>query len=81
MAGLILVSGEGGTVDGGNQIIGDILIVAATMFAAGYVVLSVRLALTFPPATLAGAQQIVGLVFATVAYGFACGSGLIGGNW
>lgn len=81
MAGLVMVSGEGGTVDGGNQIIGDILIVAATMFAAGYVVLSARLALTFPPATLAGVQQIVGLVFAAVVYGFARGSGLIGGNW
>jgi len=81
MAGLVLVSGEGGAVDGPNQVLGDLLIVAATMFAAGYVVLSARLVVNFPSATLAGAQQIVGLLFAIIVYGLAHAGGFIEERW
>lgn len=69
MVGLLLVSLE--TVsehDGHNMLLGDTLVVLATLFAAGYVVLSARIAGHFPPAILAGAQQTVGFGFAVLVY-------------
>lgn len=68
VAGVLMVSGDGYLEMGGSEVLGDILIVLATLFAATYVVLSARVASDFPPATLASSQQLVGLAFALVVY-------------
>ncbi|MDI6837131.1 DMT family transporter [Ciceribacter thiooxidans] len=64
VVGLLLVSGEALLERGQTSSVGDSLIVLATLFAASYVVLSSRVTGDFPAATLASAQQIVGLAFA-----------------
>lgn len=63
-AGLVLVSGAGLADGGPDALAGDLLIVLATLFAAGYVIASSVIAADFPAATLAAAQQMVGLGFA-----------------
>ncbi len=62
--GLLLVSGEAFLKRSQASSVGDALIVLATLSAASYVVLSSRVTGDFPAATLASAQQTVGLAFA-----------------
>ena len=64
--GLALIPGGAEEGAGTGRALGDFLVVIATLFAAGYVVLSARLAIDFPAATLAAAQQLVGLILAIV---------------
>jgi drug/metabolite transporter (DMT)-like permease len=78
MGGLLLVSEHGPPADGGRSILGNLLIVLATLFAATYVVLSARFASDFPAAVLAGSQQLVGLSCALVIYVAGRLSGLVG---
>lgn len=66
--GLLMVSGEALLERGQASSVGDGLIVLATLFAASYVVLSSKVTGDFPAATLASAQQIVGLVFAVSVF-------------
>lgn len=66
--GLLLVSGDGFFDKERNNGWGDLLIILSTLFAASYVVLSSRVVHTFPAATLASAQQIVGLALALVVF-------------
>lgn len=69
IVGLLLVSLETlSAQDGHNMLLGDALVVLATLFAAAYVVLSARIASHFPPAILAGAQQSVGFGVAVLVY-------------
>lgn len=80
--GLMLVSGGALAHENArNMIWGDALVVLATMFATGYVVLSARLATDFPPAVLAGGQQTVGFVFAVAVYGGSQFAGVSGSIW
>ncbi|WP_223615100.1 DMT family transporter [Phyllobacterium calauticae] len=79
--GLVLVSQEQGADQALDQMLGDFLIVLATMFAAGYVVLSARLSSSYPPATLAAAQQTAGLVLAIAVYGIAITANLVPPLW
>lgn len=67
-AGLLLVSRDAITSGGTRSLAGDMLIVLATLFAAAYVVLSAKSADQFPPAVLAGGQQLVGLACAAAVY-------------
>ena len=60
--GLVVSEAWGGSER--SSLVGDLLILLGTAFAALYVVLSSRVAADFPAATLAAAQQGVGLVFA-----------------
>ncbi len=68
VGGLALVSWTGLADRGEMAFVGDALIVLATLFAASYVVFSNRIVADFPAATLASAQQIVGLAFAVVVF-------------
>ncbi len=78
IAGLLLVS-YGPTQDGETRsLIGNVLIVLSTMFAASYVVLSAKFADRYPAAVLAGSQQLVGLICATSIYLVGRISGLVG---
>ncbi|ODA66755.1 EamA-like transporter family protein [Methyloligella halotolerans] len=62
-AGLVTATGGGaGGKEGSVHFAGDMLVVASTLFAALYVVLSSRLADHAPPLLLAGLQQSVGFV-------------------
>jgi drug/metabolite transporter (DMT)-like permease len=66
MAGVAMVTGA--HRDGGEGIspVGDGLVVAGTLFAALYVVVSSRLVAQVPPLALAALQQSVGLIFALI---------------
>lgn len=83
IGGLLLIAGGGETGEGaaGASLAGDTLVVLATIFAAGYVVFSARVARGFPSATLAFAQQTVGLLFAVSVYGTAAGLGIVPPLW
>lgn len=81
VVGLVLVSWTGLTTRGPQSLVGDLLIVLATLFAAGYVVLSSRIAGGFPAATLASAQQTVGLIFALAVFGISCAAGQESGSF
>lgn len=76
-AGLLLVSQDAAGGGGGKSLPGDLLIVLATLFAAAYVVLSARAAEHFPPAVLAGGQQVVGLACALAIYLAGRGYGVV----
>jgi drug/metabolite transporter (DMT)-like permease len=78
VAGLLLVSYEPTHEGETRSLVGNMLIVVSTMFAASYVVLSARFAERYPAAVLAGSQQLVGLVCATTIYLVGRISGLIG---
>lgn len=75
VAGLILVSWAELAARGPQSLLGDLLVVLATLFAAGYVVLSSRIATNFPAATLASAQQIVGLLFVLAVFAISSAMG------
>lgn len=77
MGGLLLVSEHGPPAAGDRQLLGNLLIVLATLFAATYVVLSARFASDFPAAVLAGGQQLVGLACALVIYLAGRATGLV----
>ncbi|MEP7453061.1 DMT family transporter [Phyllobacterium sp. SB3] len=79
--GLLIVSQERIPEVADNQILGDFFIVIATMFAAGYVVLSARFSSNFPSATIAAAQQTVGLILAIGVYWMALSIGLVPSFW
>ena len=64
-----------------SNVIGDILIVAATAFAAGYVVISSRLARNYEPGILAASQQSVGLLFALAVYATVSFAGAQSHDW
>lgn len=83
IGGLLLIAGggEAGESSAGVSLTGDALVVLATIFAAGYVVFSARVARGFPSATLAFAQQTVGLLFAVIVYGTAAGLGIVPPLW
>lgn len=68
VGGVALVSWTGLSTRGDAAFAGDALVVLATLSAASYVVLSGRFVPDFPVATLASAQQIVGLVFAIAVF-------------
>jgi drug/metabolite transporter (DMT)-like permease len=78
MGGLLLVAEHGPPAVGDRGILGNLLIVLATLFAASYVVLSARYAGTFPAAVLACGQQVVGLGCAVTLYLAGRFSGLLG---
>lgn len=79
IAGLLLVVYQPGvSIFASSQLVGDMLVCLATLFAAGYVVLSARAARSFPTATLAGAQQALGLLLAIIVYVIALAFGLFG---
>lgn len=73
IGGLLLITGGGEAKDGaaGATLTGDALVMLATLFAAGYVVFSAKVARGYPSATLAFAQQAVGLLFALAIYALA----------
>ncbi|MGO1506691.1 MAG: DMT family transporter [Microbacterium sp.] len=74
--GIVLVSAPNPGGDyGGQQFVGDGLVLVSTLFAAAYVVVSSRFTDSIPAATLAAAQQVVGLVLAVV---FLAGTHLLG---
>ena len=80
--GIVLVSAPrmGGGL-GTQQLAGDALVLVSTLFAAAYVVVSSRFTDSIPPATLAAAQQTVGLTLAAL---FLVGTHLSGfymQNW
>lgn len=81
VAGVALTSWAGLPERGGATTAGDALIVLATLFAATYVVLSSRIAPDFPAATLASAQQIVGLFFALAVYAGLSAVGQVHGSF
>ena len=62
-AALVSVSGEAST-QGAGPLAGNILVLAGTLFAAFYVVLSSRILADNAPLPLAALQQTVGLLFA-----------------
>lgn len=68
IAGLLLVSYEPTHEGETRSLVGNVLIVLSTMFAASYVVLSAKFAHRFPAAVLAGSQQLVGLMCAIAIY-------------
>lgn len=68
VAGVLMITGSSYAEMGRSQLLGNLLIVLATLFAATYVVLSARIANDFPPATLALSQHIVGLGFALLLH-------------
>ncbi|MFC6356008.1 DMT family transporter [Luethyella okanaganae] len=76
VAGLLMVSGEALLEPEQASPLGDGLIVLATLFGASYVVLSSRVTANFPAATLASAQQIVGLIFAIGVFAIVQALGL-----
>ncbi|MFI6871641.1 DMT family transporter [Nocardia sp. NPDC050406] len=64
-AGLVLVSGDPTvTWTTPSQVLGDVLVLISTGFAATYVVVTSRFSQRIPPATMATAQQAVGLTLA-----------------
>ena len=79
--GLALVSSEAWTGSAGSSLTGNLLVFLGTTFAALYVVLSSRVAADFPAATLAAAQQAVGLVFAILVFGVLQALGLDQQDW
>ena len=64
-----------------SNLVGDVLIVIATAFAACYVVLSSRLARNYEPGTLAASQQSVGLMFALLVYVIVAAAGAQQHDW
>lgn len=74
--GLLLVSAEGFFDEERASGWGDLLIILSTLFAASYVVLSSRVAQNYPAATLASAQQIVGLALALAVFAIVTMTGL-----
>jgi len=80
--GIVFVSAPNFGGDyGAQQLVGDALVLVSTLFAAAYVVVSSRFTDSIPAATLAAAQQIVGLALAVV---FLAGTHLLGfyqQNW
>lgn len=77
MIGVALVTSTGaGSADGDRRLIGDLLILLGTGFAALYVVLSSRHVARIAPLDLALAQQSVGLVFVLVVTAGAVALGL-----
>ena len=81
VGGVALTSWAGSPGHGEAAPAGDALIVLATLFAASYVVLSSRFAPDFPAATLAAAQQIVGLCFAIALFAGVSAAGLGHGSF
>lgn len=82
VAGLLLVSGESLVAwDEPSQAVGDLLILVSTGFAAAYVVVASRFSHRIPPATMAAAQQGVGLALAVGLLVFAETSGLATNDW
>lgn len=81
VGGVMLVSWTGFSTRGDTALAGDALIVLATLFAASYVILSSRIAPDFPAATLASAQQIVGLTFAVVVFSGLSLAGQVQGSF
>jgi drug/metabolite transporter (DMT)-like permease len=83
VAGVIVVSWADLTSleAGSSNLIGDVLIVAATAFAAGYVVISSRLARDYAPGILAASQQSVGLLFALAVYAVVSFAGAQPHDW
>ncbi len=78
IAGLLLVSSQSpGKASEGN-LWGNLLIVLSTAFAASYVVLSSRFVARIPAATLAAAQQGVGLLVAAAVYLASLQAGWLG---
>lgn len=73
--GVLLVS-SGSFETQPADLLGDALIMLATLFAACYVVLSARIASQWPAATLAAGQQSVGLAFALVVFAAVTATGL-----
>lgn len=60
---------------------GDLLIVLGTLFAAGYVIASSRLANLYPPASLALVQQGAGLLFILTLQGVIVAAGFATPRW
>lgn len=75
VGGLVMVSWSPVVEDRGGAFRGDLMVVLATLFAAGYVVISSRIVGSFPAASLASGQQMVGLAFAMLVYAGAMAHG------
>lgn len=68
---LVTVDGDGGA----STLLGDALIVLATLFAALYVTVTSRLAISIEPLPLAALQQSIGLVIAVLLLVIAAAAG------
>ena len=66
-AALVTISGAS-SGEGSSPLLGNLLVLAGTLFAAIYVVLSSRFLAQTPPLALAALQQSVGLVFALLLF-------------
>ncbi|MDR6233330.1 DMT family transporter [Pseudomonas oryzihabitans] len=82
MLGLLLISTQGAETGGSTtSLTGDLLIVLATLLAAGYVLASAKLAGHHPPASLALVQQGAGLLFVLVLQAVLVSAGLASPPW
>ena len=79
--GILLVSGQAWSGGRGASIVGVLLLIVSTFFAALYVVLSSRVVVAFPASSLAAGQQIIGLLFATAVLGLVEALGLEHQDW
>lgn len=82
IVGLLMISGESLAlgVARGNPL-GDSLIMLATVFAAAYVVVTARYSELVPPATMASAQQLLGLALALALLWAAEATGVMRQDW
>ena len=65
----------------GGSILGVLLLLVSTFFAAPYVVLSSRMVVAFSASSLAAGQQIIGFLFATAVLGLVEALGLEHQDW
>lgn len=82
VTGLVMISGESLVAWADpTQAFGDLLVLVSTGFAAAYVVVASQFSHRVPPATMATAQQVVGLGFAIVLLVGLETSGFVSQDW